>query len=52
LGFLALYQIVLFGYLTSEKGLKANFRYTPVPGKFIGDIPYKKGDKMFVGLSF
>ncbi|WP_309609422.1 gluconate 2-dehydrogenase subunit 3 family protein [Flavobacterium sp.] len=51
LGFLALYQIVLYGYLTSEEGLKANFRYTPVPGKFVGDIPYKKGDKMYMGLS-
>jgi hypothetical protein len=51
-GFLALYQIVLFSYLTSEKGMKANFRYTPIPGKFVGDIPYKKGEKMFVGLDF
>jgi len=49
-GFLAMYQIVLFSYLTSEKGLKASFRYTPVPGKYIGDIPYKKGDKLFAGL--
>jgi len=50
-GFLAMYQIVLFSYLTSEKGAKATFRYLPVPGKQIGDYPYKKGDKMFVGLA-
>lgn len=50
-GFLAMYQIVLFSYLTSEKGTKATFRYLPVPGKQIGDYPYKKGDKMFVGLA-
>lgn len=49
-GFLAMYQIILFGYISSEKGLQATFRYTPVPGKFIGDYPHKKGDKMFAGL--
>lgn len=49
-GFLAMYQIVLFAYLTSEKGLQASFRYTPVPGKYVGDIPYKKGEKAFAGL--
>jgi len=31
--------------------MQASFRYTPVPGKQEGDIPYKKGDKMFVGLN-
>ncbi len=50
-GLLAIYQMVLFSYLTSEKGIKATFRYVPVPGKQEGDIPYKKGDKMFVGLA-
>lgn len=50
-GFLAMYQMILYSYLTSEKGMQAAFRYTPVPGKFVGDIPYKKGDKMFVGLN-
>lgn len=49
-GFLAMYQIILFAYLTSEKGLKATFNYVPIPGKFQGDIPYKKGDKAYVGL--
>ncbi|MBP8157842.1 MAG: gluconate 2-dehydrogenase subunit 3 family protein [Flavobacterium sp.] len=50
-GFLAMYQMILFAYLTSEKGMQASFRYTPVPGAFHGDIPYKKGDKMFIGLN-
>lgn len=50
-GLLAIYQMVLYSYLTSEKGIKATFRYVPVPGKQEGDIPYKKGDKMFVGLA-
>ena len=49
-GFLAMYQMVLFAYLTSEKGMQASFRYTPVPGKYVGDVPYKKGDKAYVGL--
>ncbi len=49
-GFLSMYQMILFSYLTSEKGMQASYRYTPVPGKYVGDIPYKKGDKMFVGL--
>lgn len=50
-GFLAMYQMVLFAYLTSEKGMQASFRYLPVPGKFVGDIPYKKGDKAYVSLA-
>ena len=49
-GMQAMYQMVLFAYLTSEKGMQASYRYTPVPGKYIGDIPYKKGEKAFVGL--
>ncbi len=50
-GFLSMYQMVLFAYLTSEKGMQASFRYTPVPGAQHGEIPYKKGDKMFIGLN-
>lgn len=50
-GFLAVYQMVLYSYLTSEKGMQASFRYLPVPGKQIGDFPYKKGDKEFIGLA-
>jgi hypothetical protein len=50
-GFVSVYQIVLFGYLTSEKGLQATTRYTPVPGKYIGDVPYKKGEKRYAGLA-
>ena len=50
-GLLSMYQMVLFAYLTSEKGMQASFRYVPVPGVQKGEIPYKKGDKMFVGLN-
>jgi hypothetical protein len=49
-GFLMVYQMVLYSYLTSEKGLKASYRYLPIPGKLESDIPYKKGDKMFASL--
>jgi hypothetical protein len=35
------------GYFTSEIGAKQALRYLPVPGRFEGCIPYKKGDKAF-----
>ena len=44
-------QLALMGYLTSEPGRKASYRYLPVPGKFQGVIDYNKGDKAYVGLN-
>jgi hypothetical protein len=38
-------QLTLLGYFTSEIGATKALRYVPVPGKYIGNIPYKKGDK-------
>jgi hypothetical protein len=38
-------QLTLFGYFTSETGMKQTLRYLPVPGKYDGAFPYKKGDK-------
>lgn len=38
-------QLTLLGYFTSEIGSKQALRWVPVPGKYIGDFPYKKGDK-------
>ena len=38
-------QLTLLGYFTSEIGSTKALRFLPVPGKFIGDYPYKKGDK-------
>lgn len=38
-------QLTLLGYFTSEVGAKQALRYNPVPGRFEGCIPYKKGDK-------
>jgi len=38
-------QLTLLGYFTSELGCTKALRYLPVPGKFDGNYPYKKGDK-------
>jgi hypothetical protein len=38
-------QLTLWGYFTSEPGATRALRYNPVPGEFIGCIPYKAGDK-------
>ena len=38
-------ELTLLGYFTSEIGCKQARRYEPVPGKYEGCIPYKKGDK-------
>lgn len=40
-------QLTLLGFFTSEPGLTKALRYTAVPGKFEGCIPYKKGDPAF-----
>lgn len=38
-------ELTLLGYFTSEIGFTKARRYSPVPGRFEGCIPYKKGDK-------
>jgi hypothetical protein len=38
-------ELTLLGYFTSEVGQKEALRYNPVPGRYEGCIPYKKGDK-------
>jgi hypothetical protein len=40
-------ELALLGYFTSEIGHKQARRYEPVPGRFEGCIPYKKGDKAY-----
>lgn len=40
-------ELTLLGYFTSEIGTKQARRHTPVPGRYEGCIPYKKGDKAF-----
>jgi hypothetical protein len=41
-------QLTLLGFFTSEVGATKAVRYIPVPGRYDGCVPYKKGDKMFV----
>ena len=38
-------ELTLLGYFTSEVGATKALRYLPVPGRYDGDVPYKKGDK-------
>jgi hypothetical protein len=38
-------ELTLLGYFTSKVGATQALRYQPVPGKYDGDVPYKKGDR-------
>lgn len=38
-------QLTTLGYFTSEVGATKALRYLPVPGKYDGNYPYKKGDR-------
>lgn len=38
-------QLTLLGYFSSEIGMKQALRFLPVPGRYDGAYPYKKGDK-------
>ena len=40
-------ELTLLGYFTSEIGCKEARRYIETPGKYDGNLPYKKGDKAF-----
>jgi len=44
-------QLTIMGYFTSKEGRQGATNYQPVPGRYQGDIPYKKGDKVQTGLS-
>lgn len=37
-------ELTLLGYFTSEVGATQALRYVPVPGRYDGCMPYKKGD--------
>ena len=37
-------QLTLFGFFTSELGSTRVLRYRPIPGKYKGCVPYKKGE--------
>ena len=38
-------QLTLWGFFSSEPGATKALRYVAVPGKYDGDLAYKKGDK-------
>ena len=38
-------QLTLLGFFTSKPGATQVLRHIPVPGKYDGNFPYKKGDK-------
>ena len=40
-------ELTLFGYFTSEQGATKALNYVPIPGRYEGCIPYKKGDKAY-----
>lgn len=37
-------ELTLLGYFTSEIGCTQALRYEEVPGRYVGDAPWKKGD--------
>ncbi len=41
-------ELTLLGYFTSKPGCTQAKRYMPTPGKYIGCVPYKKGEKAIV----
>jgi len=43
--FTNLKQLTLLGYFTSEPGATQALRYLPVPGRYIGCVPYERGTK-------
>lgn len=38
-------QLVLFSFFTSEVGATKVLRYVAIPGRYDGNMPYKKGDR-------
>jgi hypothetical protein len=43
--FFMMKQLTMLGYFTSKVGMTQALRYEPVPGRYDGCVPYKKGDK-------
>jgi hypothetical protein len=43
--FRMLKELSVLGYFSSKEGATQALRYLPVPGKYDGAYPYKKGDK-------
>lgn len=43
--FTMLKQLTVFGFFTSEIGGTQVLRHAPIPGRYDGELPYKKGDR-------
>jgi hypothetical protein len=43
--FTMLKQLTILGYFNSEIGATQTLRYVAVPGRYDGEVPYKKGDR-------
>ncbi len=43
-------QLTLWGYFTSETGSRKALRYEPLPGRYDGCYPYKKGDRAWAAI--
>jgi hypothetical protein len=44
-------ELTLLGYFSSEIGCTKALRYVESPGKYDGDLSYKKGDRAFFNPS-
>lgn len=42
-------ELTLLGFFTSEVGSTKALRYIETPGKYDGNVPYKKGDRAWAG---
>lgn len=38
-------ELTILGYFTSEQGCTQALRYIETPGRYVGDVPYQKGEK-------
>lgn len=41
-------QLTMLGLFTSKVGMMEVLKYEPIPGRFEGCVPYKKGDKLWI----
>lgn len=44
-GFTLIKQLTLFTFFTSKEGATKVLRYVAIPGRYDGELPYKKGDR-------
>ena len=38
----------MLGLFTSQVGMMEVLKYEPIPGRYEGCVPYKKGDKLWI----